>query len=459
MKKIFIIIGVIFLILVLLGGVGVFIYLGVKQGITGDCRLAINGTGEKDMGFYCGEDLCSIYGFGTCSEKNPSSYVTFRTSDLSYRSGWIAIDTNKDTFLEGYDAISPYNTQWYCSRWDSVTGSGPVIKIGDVIDGYYGTYNAYYCQNTAFSKGQMVVVKGSGNTRDVSSYKAGSTKAIVINQPYEGYQNKELYNQYVYGCSVELKKTDGTILETEVYRADVVGNFQTTTHQIQKNEGVSFGKYKIYYEMYQCGACGECEIGKNTCSDSITIQECKSDASGCGIYESRTVKTNYECKDGKEILCDDTKICTTDTRASTETQCKFTQISNCCTSVSECNRGNTCESYKCSSNRCVFTQVLDCCTPSCNTATEDCINQKCVRKQGCKYDNNPNQWCTTNVGTPTTCNTVTNECICPTGNEWCSGNELNQEKCLDNGIYKCEREGACFKWRISESCETGFVCS
>lgn len=443
MKTAVIISIIVFIILLIVGGF-VFYFKFLPQQAIG-CRL--EETGEKELSFYCSYDECEIQGSGYCDESNPFSYVTFRTSSNDYQSGWIAFDSNNDGILEGYK-FKEYLSRFRCSRED-LGWTNYDTKTPEDYD--IAKWEDYYCISSRVDKGDVVIIKTLDFPYyDVSVYGGISQDAILVSAPVTGYQNKETYSQYLYFCEADLKTSEGQILEHKEYTGNEPLIFITNKYVINKNIGVDFGGYKISYSAYNCGPCGECEIGNKECKDSITIKECISDTEGCGLWQTTTVPLNNICLNGLSVKCNDNDICTNDVRNAGETECTFILISNCCKSIDDCDDNNVCTSDKCSGNQCVNTPILDCCDPPCDS-NHECINQNCELKQGCKYSN-------PDCKSPQICNTITNQCVCPTGGDYCSALELNNEICKDNSIYICIQEGNCYVWNLKETCGEEEIC-
>jgi hypothetical protein len=430
---------------------------------SGTCRETDSGT--KDGTFTCPgtvENSCQVSGIGVCSDKNPASYVNFRTNDLSFQSGWISVDTNSDGQMEGY-SFTDYQSSRTCTyhpgsgnsriAWTAITNN--------VFNGWtLARWNNVGCTDTGWNAGSIVLVRETASNRyDLSLYQTNSPNALVTSVPLSEYIGKEGYSQYLYHCKSELKKTDGTILETVEYAGNTPnGAMSTKTYSIKGLTGVTFGNYKISYISYDCGICGDCDPNKPvTCTSATTYDKCISNIDGCGVKSTQLVDNDFICNLDSLKRCDDSDTCTSDTRTSAQSSCAFTKIVDCCHTASECNDGNACTSDSCSGSVCKNTAISTCCNPQCNT-NQYCDNQVCKLLKGCKYDN---PLCVS----PQLCDKTLNQaldifgkCACPTTSEYCQTSEIGNEKCQDNKIYLCQSSGLCATWQVKQTCGEQEIC-
>lgn len=426
---------------------------------TGTCRQVDSGT--KDASFACPgtvENSCQVSGVGVCNDRNPSSYVSFRTSDVSLGSGWIAVDTNGDGQLEGY-SYSATATNFYTSY---STSAWTIITPNIFSNWNLAKWNDAGTHKSGWIAGDVVLVRKHGTSSvyfDAIRYGTSSSTALVTSIPLEEYAGKEGYSQYLYHCRQEFKKSDGTILETVEYAGNAPnGAMNTKSYSILGLSSVSFGNYKINYISYDCGLCGDCDPNKPvTCTGGTTYDKCVSNVDGCGVKSTQLVDNNYICVSDSLKQCNDGDSCTVDTRTSSQQSCTFTKLSGCCHTASECNDNNACTSDSCSGSSCTNTPIASCCNPACNL-NQYCDNQACKLLKGCKYDN---PLCTS----PQLCDKAQNQaldifgkCLCPTTSEYCQTSEIGNEKCQDNKILACQSSGLCATWQIKQTCGEQEIC-
>jgi len=458
------------IILVLSISFGAYFFFGDQLGAGVGCRL-INSGVVTGSSFTCQgdiDDTCEVWGTGYCNDQSSSASVTFRTSDSDYNSGWIAVDINGDTQLDGLQFAKSTNSYSY----SNLIKSGFELLNVKTPEGYFvGRCNPSRtngCYTSNFQPGQYGVLMTTSTTGSgaLKVYNAGSSNAITLGFPVQGYDRKETYSNFLFQCFPELKTGNGVVLKSASYTNNIAGTIpQTTKATIGAGTSVSFGKWNVNYEQYQCGTCGECVIGEKKCVSDTSYFECTADANGCGVKTISEVPVNQVCINDNVQACNDNNVCTNDVRLAGSSSCSFVPIANCCTKASDCDDNNACTTNSCGTtgsnqNRCVFTPQANCCTPSCDSNTEVCVNQKCELKKGCKYSN---PGCTS----PQTCDVNQNvdantfgKCVCPTTSDYCGSDLFNTEKCQDNQIFSCIKDssGLCNIWSLKETCGETEIC-
>jgi len=379
--------------------------------------------------------------YGSCTSSSQCTYqnqylscinfkCTFRNLANMLMGTWIAVDTDRNGILKSYVQQDWTSTQ--CTP-------NPV---------YYYSYLFTTAENTVIPSASVCKDTRTG---DIYLTFNGATAryrlqggAELSNVPIEPYTSKNQEyngNNNPYTCSEDVL-VDGVKKETIAYSSNVAGTKSGIVQTLSEGDKISFSK--IYYQVY--GVCGECnpDTFQPTCTNQITLQQCKLDTTGCGKLTDIPAPINQICQDNKFIVCNDNLVCTQDTRTSGETSCSYTPISNCCTSDEGCNDNNACTTDSCSSNRCYHIPISTCCNPACDS-TKECVNQICIFKLGCTY-NNPS--CTS----PQTC--IRNNCVCPTTDPYCP--TLGATRCthLPEGIQTCVKDGACNKWANTDECST-----
>jgi hypothetical protein len=143
------------------------------------CQMQDDGCYDK-IGESCSQDeTCDN---GVCSQSS-SKIVIFRTNAINgnYGSGtWIAVDTNNDGQLEGYD----------------YTGSSGILSSckGEIILQTPEGLDVY------LENGQVYICMTAGAKFSYKKYYSISTVAVTSSEPIEGYSQK---NQEVYAANSE----------------------------------------------------------------------------------------------------------------------------------------------------------------------------------------------------------------------------------------------------------------
>jgi len=450
---------VIFLIMIVLGGLFVYFNISKQQAVTASCKLIDSGVVSKT--FSCpgdSDDRCSVSGSGSCTTQSTQSSVIFRTSSNSYSGGWISLDMNSDGSLDGLS----YRTSTTSSTFRyHLNEYGMVVLPITTPEGYkiVKCTGQSTCYSSQFRTGDIaILMEGS----DIKFFSGVNYEAVTTSFPVQGYETKEKYSSFLYVCTADLTKGDGTILQKTDFKSNVANSPMPNTNKFDITAGttVNYGNYNINYESYQCGTCGECAIGDKKCVSDTSYYECTSDGSGCGVKTITNTPVNQVCINDVVQNCNDNNVCTTDTRAAGASTCTYTPIANCCKASTDCNDNNACTTDTCSANRCINSQVANCCTPSCDSNTQYCENQVCKPKKGCKFSN-PS--CTS----PQTCDLLQNvdastfgKCVCPTTPEYCDSSLVNTEKCSSNSIFVCTKSSTelCYKWQLKQTCGETDIC-
>lgn len=489
------------------------------------CQKTGGGTSflrtENSINTYvCTGEQCIISCSINCNAQNPQSVVKFRTSDISFSSGWIAFDKNNDGLLEGYDLLNgvnqvPHSPAHSCQypqyAWTVISGI-------TTPQGYQvAIYNDQSCKWGNLIKNDIIILrKVTVTSYETWHYRNPSSSAVLTTLPLDEYSGKESYTNRLYNCENRLV-INGALRETLVWNSDLPGiksstgqGYPSTLNGEATCQGTVQGNIKS--DVY--GFCGECvpETYTPNCIDDVTLRTCQY-VNQCGKYVDTPMDNDYICKDGLRVRCNDNDVCTADARRSPETQCSFTPIANCCKSSSECSDDNACTTDSCTNNRCSNVQNPTCCSPQCTTNYE-CKNQVCTLKPGCQF-HNPNcpevwQECLSNACVPKTtgiwcanrdekdcsgvqireckqymatqanqwttpsdctngkyCTTVSglDDCRCPLpsdGQQWCTQADYvnNAKRCnhFPESVEQCNYVNDCYQWQQIQQCTTGFIC-
>ena len=216
-----------------------------------------------------------------------------------------------------------------------------------------------------------------------------------------------------------------------------------------------------------------CKAGKKrVCNDGklCTTDSCNTKTGGC-VYSNNTAKCSDgnactlsdtcsagKCKPGVAKLCNDGDKCTTDRCAPSTGACSASPIIGCggnCKTVKDCNDNNVCTTDACTGGKCAFANnTLTCSDGKKCTVGDRCKAGTCIGggAKNCSDGNVcTNDYCDAGTGG---CKHVNNSNACNDGNVCTLTDRCGSGKCIGSGKRSCNDNKVC----TTDSCNATKGC-